>query len=109
MNQYLIPSNAKKSTLIFGVFTEIDLIIFGSGIGLTLLLLLVVAPNNIFLAVLDILPGLIAGFLVLPVPHYHNVRVLIKELYRFFTRRQKYLWEGWCVKDEYNDKKQIHK
>jgi hypothetical protein len=104
MNQYLIPANSKKSTLILGVFTEFDLVLFGTGLGLTLLLLLVLAPNNLLLAIIDLLPGLTCSFLVMPIPYYHNARVLIKELYRFFTRRQKYIWEGWCVKDEYSDK-----
>lgn len=107
MNQYLIPSNAKRSTLILGVFREIDLVLFGTGLGLTLLLLLVVPPNNLFLAVIDLLPGVVCSFLVMPIPYYHNTRILIVELYRYFTRRQKYVWEGWCVKDEYTDK--VHK
>ena len=40
MNNYLIPANAKKSMLIFGLFTKFDLFLFGGGIGLTLLLLI---------------------------------------------------------------------
>ena len=42
--QFLIPANSKKSMLIFGVFTTFDLILFGSGIGVTILLLLIIAP-----------------------------------------------------------------
>lgn len=40
MNNYLIPANSKKSQLILGFFTPIDLILFGSGVGITLILLL---------------------------------------------------------------------
>ena len=107
MNQYLIPANSKRSTLILGVFREVDLVLFGTGIGLTLLLLLVIAPNTLLLAIIDLLPGLICSFLVMPIPYYHNARILIREIYRFFTRRQKYIWIGWCVKDEYTN--QVHK
>lgn len=108
--QFLIPANSKKSMLIFGVFTTFDLILFGSGIGVTILLLLIIAPNTLFAAVIDLLPALICGFLVLPVPNYHNIRIIIQEAYKFFTTRQKFIWKGWCVKDEYGDEpQQVHK
>ena len=107
--QFLIPANTKKSMLIFGVFTTFDLILFGVGIGITLILLLVIAPNTLFTAIIDLLPAVICGFLVLPIPNYHNIRIVIQELYRFYTRRQKFIWKGWCVKDEYGESKQIHK
>ena len=41
MNNYLIPANSKKSQLILGYFTPLDLILFGSGCGLTILLLVI--------------------------------------------------------------------
>lgn len=101
MNQYLIPSNAKRSILILGVFRWIDLILFGSGLSLTMLMLLILEPNDVWLAMIDLLPGLICSFLVIPIPNYHNVRILLTEIYRFYNRRQNYIWEGWCIKDEY--------
>lgn len=107
--QFLIPANTKKSMLIFGVFTTFDLILFGSGIGITILLLLIVSPNTLLTAFIDLAPALICGFLVLPIPNYHNIRVVIQELYRFYTTRQRFIWKGWCVKDEYGESKQIHK
>ena len=106
---FLIPANTKKSMLIFGVFTTFDLILFGIGIGITLLLLLIIQPNNLLTACIDLAPGVICGFLVLPVPNYHNIRVVIQELYTFYTTRQKFIWKGWCVNDEYGESKQIHK
>lgn len=106
---FLIPANTKKSMLIFGVFTTFDLILFGVGIGITLILLLVIAPNTLFTAIIDLLPAVICGFLVLPIPNYHNIRIVIQELYRFYTVREKFIWKGWCVKDEYGESKQIHK
>ena len=101
---YLIPTNTKRSMLIFGVFTTFDLILFGSGIGVTVLLLMIVSANSLLTACIDLAPAVITGFLVLPVPNYHNIRVVIQEIYRFYTSRQKYVWKGWCVKDEYGEK-----
>ena len=38
-NNYLIPANSKKSQLYFGLFNKFDLILFGSGVGTSLLLM----------------------------------------------------------------------
>ncbi len=102
---YLIPANSKKSLLIFGLFTEFDLILFGTGVGATILLLLLISPSTLLGAVIDLAPGLITGFLVLPIPNYHNSLTLIKEVYTFYTRRQRFVWKGWCVKDGFKDTK----
>lgn len=107
--QFLIPANSKKSMLIFGAFTTFDLILFGSGIGVTILLLLIIAPNTFLTAIIDLLPAVVCGFLVMPIPNYHNIRIVIQELYKFYTTRQKFIWKGWCVKDEFDDTKQVHK
>jgi len=96
MNNYLIPANSKKSMLIFGLFNTVDLWIFLSGIAATLLLLLILPVEELVPAIIAIAPGLVCGFLVLPVPNYHNVRTFIKSAYRFFTTRQKFIWKGWC-------------
>lgn len=96
MNNYLIPANSKKSMLIFGLFNTIDLWIFLGGVGATLLLLLILPVEELVPAIIAISPGLVCGFLVLPVPNYHNVRTFIKSAYRFFTTRQKFIWKGWC-------------
>ena len=37
---YIIPANTKKSQLFFGLFNGCDMILFGSGIGITLISLL---------------------------------------------------------------------
>ena len=107
--QFLIPANTKKSMLIFGAFTTFDLILFAIGIGATLLMLVIISPNTLLTAIIDLLPALVCGFLVLPIPNYHNIRVVIQELYRFYTTRQKFVWKGWCVNDEYGESKQIYK
>lgn len=102
-NNYLIPANSKKSMLIFGYFKGIDLIIFGIGCVITMTLLVVVNTNSIKTIILILLPALITGLLVMPVPNYHNVLTLIKNVYMFFSGRRRYYWRGWCVKDETKD------
>ena len=105
MNGFLIPANSKKSMLIFGIFETIDLIIFLSGVGATLILLLVMSADTIAKVIIVLTPVAIAAFLIMPVPNYHNMRVIIRELWVFYATRQKFIWKGWCAKDGYDDKK----
>lgn len=102
-NNYLIPANSKKSMLILGYFTMIDLILFGLGCVTTITLLVVVNTSKLTTIILILLPALITGLLVMPVPNYHNVLTLIKNVYYFFSSRRRYYWRGWCVKDETKD------
>lgn len=97
MNQFLIPANSKKSMLIFGTFRPIDLIIFGCGIGATLLMLLVLPLNDLPMLVLALSPVLVTGLLVFPVANYHNVLTVLVTIYQFYTSRQKFIWKGWCA------------
>lgn len=99
MNDYLIPANSKKSMLIFGLFNQTDLIIFATGVSATLLLLIILPVENLLPAIIAITPGLICGFLVLPVPNYHNIRTVIKSAYTFYTEQRQYAWKGWCFLD----------
>ena len=96
-NNYLIPANSKKSQLILGFFTPIDLIVFIVGVSFSVLLLLLIKSDNMAVMLLLASPALVATFLVAPVPNYHNVMTLIGNIYRFFTGRKKYYWRGWCV------------
>ena len=96
---YLIPANSKKSMLILGFFNPIDLIVFGVGCTFTLVMLFFIRTNSIGEMVIMLLPALITGFLVMPVPYYHNVMTLIRNIYKFFTTRRRYFWKGWCVRD----------
>ena len=98
---YLIPANAKKGTLIFGMFTKFDLVLFGIGILVSVLLLISISPETLKAAIICLLPLFISAFLVVPIPNYHNVLTLIKEMIDFFYGRRNYKWEGWCYKDEY--------
>ena len=101
MNNYLIPANANTGKLIFGVFRRIDLIIFASGIAVSLLVLLIVTPDNLAQAIICLLPVGTCSLLVVPVPNYHNILVVLTELIMFYYNRRNYKWEGWCYKDEY--------
>ena len=103
---YLIPANSKKSILIFGVFTTYDLILFGTGAGITILLLLLINPTSLLGAVIDLAPAVVTGFLVLPIPHYHNIRTVIKDVYRFYTTRQRFIWKGGGVAEGLKETKQ---
>ena len=102
---YLIPANTKKSLLFFGVFNKFDLILFGSGIAVSLLLLLILPVEQLSFAIIAILPGLVIGFLVFPIPYYHNVLTVIINFFTFFTTRQQFVWKGWCVTDGEEDSK----
>ena len=98
---YLIPANAKKGTLIFGKFKKFDLVLFGIGILVSVLLLISISPETLKAAIICLLPLFISAFLVVPIPNYHNVLTLIKEMIDFFYGRRNYKWEGWCYKNEY--------
>lgn len=96
MNEYLIPANTKRGRLIFGFFRPFDLILVGSGIFITMVLLAFLPLSSIGVSILILSPALITAFLVMPVPHYHNMLTVIVELYEFLTLRQTYRWKGWC-------------
>lgn len=97
MNNFLIPANAKKSMLIFGLFTKFDLILFLVGIGVSLLLLVILPVEQIMMAIIALLPVLITGFLVMPVPNYYNIRTLLSSAIQFYMNQRKFKWKGWCV------------
>jgi len=93
---YLIPANTKKSKLILGFFTPIDLAIFGVGCLTTVIMLMVFQGLTFQMAIVVLMPALISGFLVIPVPNYHNVLQFIINIYTFYSEKRKYIWKGWC-------------
>lgn len=105
MEKYLIPANSKKSQLILGFFTPFDLIVFGTGVAFTVVMLLLIRTNEISKIAGILAPALVTGFLVMPIPNYHNVMTLIGNIWRFYTGRKKYYWKGWCVESEYREGK----
>ncbi len=104
MNNYLIPANSKKSQLILGFFTPLDLILFSSGVGLTILLLMIIKTASMVEMLLILLPALVTGLLVTPVPYYHNVLQFIINVLEFIFNPRRYYWRGWCVRYDSDDK-----
>ena len=96
---YLIPANTKRGRLIFGWFRPFDLALFGSGVLVTFVLLAFVPVPNAWMLILVLAPALITGFLVMPVPYYHNILNILVEGYEYLTNRQTYRWKGWCWRD----------
>lgn len=99
-NSYLIPANTKQGQLIFGLFRPIDLILLGSGVITSLIMMFILPLDSIGTTLIALAPGLICAGLVLPIPHYHNVLVVITEFFGFLTSRQKYIWKGWCASSD---------
>ena len=101
MNGYLVPANAKKGTLIFNIFRPFDLILFATGIGISLVALAIVPSSNLVAVLLALIPGLVCGMLVFPIPNYHNVMCALISIYNFYTGRRKYVWKGWCFNEQF--------
>ena len=97
MNGYLVPANAKKGTLIFNIFRPFDLIMFGIGAFVSLMSLVIVNSNDSVLVLISCLPVAVTGLLVVPIPYYHNVLTILRNVISFFTSRQQFVWKGWCV------------
>lgn len=100
---YLIPANTKKSQLILGFFTPTDLIIFIVGCVISFALLLMIRNIDLITGIILMLPALVGTFLVLPVPHYHNVLQLITNVFNFYTKRRLYYWKGWCIYEKFGE------
>ena len=100
-NMFLIPANSNNGKLIFSLFTKFDLILISSGVTISILSLLITSPENIRGLLLCLIPGLVTAALVVPIPYYHNVFTVLKELIEFFYQRRNYKWEGWCSQDEF--------
>ena len=99
-DNYLIPANTKRGQLILGMFKPFDLILFGCGVLVTLILVAVLPMSSTFVTILAVSPGIITAFLVMPVPYYHNILNIIVELYQFFfVNPRQYEWKGWCYKN----------
>lgn len=101
---YLVPANTKKSLLIFNMLRPIDAIILGTGIVITVLLLLIFSDAGTTLMLVSCIPMIIGLILVLPIPNYHNTLVALQSIWRFYNERRYYVWKGWCVYDEFNNK-----
>ena len=87
-NNYLIPANTKKGQLILGIFRPFDLALFASGVFLTLVLLAFMPLASLGVVILVLAPALITGFLVAPVPYYHNMLNIIVENIQYLDFRK---------------------
>lgn len=103
---YLVPANTKKSVLIFGFMKGIDACIAAGGLLASVIGLVAIGDrNSTLLTIIVCLPGVIAGLLILPIPNYHNTRVALLSIIRYYRERRNYIWRGWCIYDEYRDDK----
>lgn len=100
--EFMIPNNAKRSLLILGIFNPIDAVIFSIGTGLSILLLMAVKLDSTFMVILALIPGLLGGFLVFPIPNYHNTLTILISAFKYYTKRQNYIWKGWCYTEDGN-------
>lgn len=105
MNGYLIPANSKKGTLILNMFRLVDLIIFGSGAVVSLVMLMFMPSDSTTGVLIALLPAGITGLLVVPIPNYHNVLCAIQSIVRFFGERRNYVWKGWCFYEKFGREK----
>jgi len=100
MKEYLIPANSKKSQLILGFFTPFDLVVFGLGAVVTIILLLVIHSSDLGTMILILLPLLTSTLLVMPVMYYHNVMQLLTNIFLYLFNTRRYYWKGWCVNEK---------
>lgn len=100
MYKYLIPANSKKSQLILGFFTPFDLIVFGIGSVITVVLLMVIHSSELGTMILILLPLLISTLLVMPVVYYHNVMQLLINIISYLFNTRRYYWKGWCLNEK---------
>ena len=103
-NMYIIPANTKNGKLIFNIFRPIDLGIALIGLFITLILFFAITSNDTWATIIKILPFGIGAILVVPIPNYHNVLCLLKDVWSFISNRRVYAWKGWCVRSEYGEK-----
>ena len=96
-DNYLIPANTKRSMLIFGLFKPIDLAIFGVGLLITGILMIILGTDTMGLVVLDLMPLLIGTAMVAPVPNHRNFWTFSVNVYTYYANQRKYRWRGWCM------------
>ena len=65
---------------------------------MTMIFLAFIPMDNVMVTIIVLAPAVITGFLVVPVPYYHNILNIVVEMYQFYTGRRQYLWKGWCYK-----------
>lgn len=104
-NLYLIPANSKKGQLLFNLFRPVDLVVFLTGVALSIIFFLAINSSTIGATIIKLIPIGIGTLLVVPLPNYHNVMMFLGDMWEFITNRRVYLWKGWCVRSEYGEEK----
>ncbi|MBQ8206093.1 MAG: hypothetical protein IJZ77_01360 [Bacilli bacterium] len=106
MNGSLVPANTKKATLILGILRPMpDLAILIGGVLISVILLMTLGDASTWLLIIACIPMLLGAFLIMPLPNYHNVLCCLQSIFRFYYERRKYVWKGWCIYNEFNDRK----
>lgn len=100
-NSFLVPANAKRGNLIFNIFRPGDLILFCSGVAITLILLTIVPTSDTLILLLACSPGIISSILVLPIPNYHNTLEALRSINNYYSGRRSYYWKGWCIYEQF--------
>lgn len=105
MNEYLVPANTKKATLIFSVLRPVDALILGIGISMSVIALIILNNAGTLITIVACVPMIISLILVLPIPNYHNTLVALQSIIRFYNERRNYIWKGWCIYNEFEENK----
>ena len=100
-HSFLVPANAKKGSFIFNLFRPFDLVLFGGGIFVSFIFLMLSSSTDVVAVLVACLPAIITGLLVVPIPNYHNTLEAIKSIYYYYTRRRRYVWKGWCLYERF--------
>ena len=87
MNGFLVPANAKRGTLIFNIFRPFDLIMFGTGMAVTLLLLVLVDSNNTIMILLSCLPVGVTGQYLIIIMSY-----VLYKVYLDFSQKEEIIY-----------------
>lgn len=103
-NNYLIPANSKRSMLILGLFTPVDLIIFSTGAVLTVILMLTFHAETLSDVFMILTPLFISSAMVVPVPNHRNIWQLVANVYHYLSNRRTYFWRGWCMTNDEENK-----
>ena len=65
-NGFLVPANAKKGTLIFGIFRPFDLTLFGTALVISLCLIAFFSSAGTIATIIFCIPAAVCGLLVVP-------------------------------------------
>lgn len=98
---FLVPSNFKKSRLIFGAFKVVDLIYFFVGLAITIVMFILTDGKGLKMNIMSLIPLITVSILITPIPNYHNIIYFIQRLVHFyFLSKRNYKWTGWNYKEE---------